>query len=44
MINDKNFPFPIVDEVNKHSKRYVKVSFNDKEQLIIEKWNGTNKQ
>jgi len=37
---DTSFPFPIQ---NPCSDLYVKVSFNDKGQLIIEEWKGKAK-
>jgi hypothetical protein len=44
LATDSSFPLPIVDVNNKYSARYVKISFNDKNQLIIEDWNEKPKQ
>jgi hypothetical protein len=44
MATDSNFPFPLGNENNKYSARYIKVSFNNKKQLIIEDWTEKPKQ
>ena len=42
LVTDSMFPLPISDP--SENKRYLKVYFNDKNQLTLEGWNGKTKQ